>query len=256
MNSSNSYEALKKENAELRKESAAQKAEIEDLRFDNYRLKECGPLSARMLNRLPAAYCLSGVEGFGAGQYLVRGAYNEGLRRLLGYDAPEFEGMKEDFYKKVIHTDDHHLIGDALEWFEQNPSSKPFLAACRLMTSEGREVPSLIINSQLSKHTDGRSREMLSVGIPLTGVLHKYELLEDWIKLQKQQLHADVVNKLTQRQKEVLKLRVNGVTEKEIAVILKKSVKTIKKHGHEINRRLGVHNLLKIIKLAVCCGLN
>jgi DNA-binding CsgD family transcriptional regulator len=240
---------------ELQKELAAEKAGNQILRFENYRLNECRPLSNRMLNRLPAAYCLSGVEGFGAGQYPVRGSYNEGLRRILGYTALEFEGLKGDFYKKVIHTDDFHLIGDALKWFEQNPTRMPFLAVCRLITSDGREVPSLIINSQLSKHADGRSREMLSVGIPLTDALHKPELLEEFIKAGKQQQHHVIVDEITPREKEVITLFADGYTPKEIAAKLFISKKTVRKHKDNIYHRLGVHDRKQLIQKARQYGL-
>jgi DNA-binding CsgD family transcriptional regulator len=241
---------------ELKKELAEKDAKIENLKLNNYLLTECGKQSVRLLNRLPAAYCLSTVEGFGAELHLVRGLYNEGLRRLLGYSAVEFEAMKAHFYKLVIHEDDYHLNGDALQWFEEHPASQPFLTGCRLMTSDQETVYSIIINSELSKYSDGRSREMLSVGIPLNVMLHKPEIIEDWLKESRRSQNRSVISLLTERMREVLALFVKGYSNAQVAKILFLSKRTIEKHRDNIYRIMNVHNRIQLNQAAKSMGLD
>jgi DNA-binding CsgD family transcriptional regulator len=127
---------------------------------------------------------------------------------------------------------------------------------CRLMTKDGRMVPALIINSQLSKHSDGRSREMLSVGIPLGDELHKPELMETWLKEIKRRQNIKWVSQLTKQELEVIKLFCEGKPIAEIALILKIAPDTVKVHRRQIYKKLMVHNLGAMMALAFICGLN
>jgi DNA-binding NarL/FixJ family response regulator len=60
---------------------------------------------------------------------------------------------------------------------------------------------------------------------------------------------------LTDRQKEVLQLLAEGRTNKEIASILKVSVKTVEFHRGQIMRALGVHTTAELARFAVRLGL-
>jgi DNA-binding NarL/FixJ family response regulator len=127
---------------------------------------------------------------------------------------------------------------------------------CRMLTSGGQVLPSVIISFVLSRHLNGRINQILSVGIPLHICLHNPEVMTELLKQQKQKEQKDIVGKLTERQKEVIQLRVNGYSEKETAEKLCISHKTVKSHCQEIRSLLNVHNLLQLIRLAVTCGLN
>ncbi|MGE3541188.1 MAG: response regulator transcription factor [Candidatus Tectimicrobiota bacterium] len=56
---------------------------------------------------------------------------------------------------------------------------------------------------------------------------------------------------LTVRQHEVLRLVVAGLTTKEIAQQLQRSVKTIEAHRTQIMQRLGVHNVAELVRRAM-----
>jgi DNA-binding NarL/FixJ family response regulator len=58
-------------------------------------------------------------------------------------------------------------------------------------------------------------------------------------------------NKLTPRQEQVLKLLVEGMSNKEIAESLKISVKTIDAHRAFLMVRLQIHDLAGLVKYAV-----
>jgi DNA-binding NarL/FixJ family response regulator len=57
--------------------------------------------------------------------------------------------------------------------------------------------------------------------------------------------------RLTLRQRETLQLIVTGLTNKEIAVSLNISTKTVEKHRTDIMERLDVHNLVGLIRYAL-----
>lgn len=60
---------------------------------------------------------------------------------------------------------------------------------------------------------------------------------------------------LTSRQKEILKLMVEGNTSKEIATRLSLSPRTVESHRADIMERLGVHDLPSLVLIALRAGL-
>jgi DNA-binding CsgD family transcriptional regulator len=60
---------------------------------------------------------------------------------------------------------------------------------------------------------------------------------------------------LTERQKAVLQLIADGCANKEIAALLKVSVKTVEFHRGRIMNKVGVHTVAELIRWAVRSGL-
>jgi DNA-binding NarL/FixJ family response regulator len=65
----------------------------------------------------------------------------------------------------------------------------------------------------------------------------------------------DPYEKLTDREKQVLKLLAEGHTHKEIARILNISVKTVIAHNTNINEKLNIHNRSALVKFALQKGI-
>ena len=63
------------------------------------------------------------------------------------------------------------------------------------------------------------------------------------------------LGKLTPRQVEVLRLVAEGHRTREIAIRLNLSVKTIESHRGEIMKRLGIHDLVNLVRYAMRLGL-
>jgi DNA-binding NarL/FixJ family response regulator len=61
--------------------------------------------------------------------------------------------------------------------------------------------------------------------------------------------------KLTDRQVEVLKLVAEGLRTRDIAKRLKLSVKTVESHRGEIMKRLGIHDVVSLVRYAIRVGL-
>jgi DNA-binding NarL/FixJ family response regulator len=63
------------------------------------------------------------------------------------------------------------------------------------------------------------------------------------------------LEQLSPRQMEVLRLVVDGATTREIAQRLQLSVKTIETHRGEVMKRLGIHDLVSLVRYATRVGL-
>jgi DNA-binding NarL/FixJ family response regulator len=66
---------------------------------------------------------------------------------------------------------------------------------------------------------------------------------------------SDPLNPLTSRQREVLQLIAEGNNTKEIAFLLKLSVKTVETHRGHLMERLGIHDIAGLVRYAMRVGL-
>jgi two-component system, NarL family, response regulator NreC len=76
-------------------------------------------------------------------------------------------------------------------------------------------------------------------------------LLEDYMRLLKQQGLSDTFDLLTAREKEVLQLLAEGRTNKEVATLLDVSPYTVESHRTNLMQKLNVHNTAEIVLYAV-----
>jgi RNA polymerase sigma factor (sigma-70 family) len=76
-------------------------------------------------------------------------------------------------------------------------------------------------------------------------------LLEDYMRMLKQQGLSDTFDLLTAREKEVLQLLAEGKTNKEVAQLLDVSPYTVESHRTNLMQKLGIHNTSEIVLYAV-----
>jgi DNA-binding NarL/FixJ family response regulator len=76
-------------------------------------------------------------------------------------------------------------------------------------------------------------------------------LLEDYMRVLKQQGLSDTFDLLTTREKEVLQLLAEGRTNKEVATLLDVSPYTVESHRTNLMQKLNVHNTAEIVLYAV-----
>jgi two-component system, NarL family, response regulator NreC len=76
-------------------------------------------------------------------------------------------------------------------------------------------------------------------------------LLEDYMRVLKQQGLSDTFHLLTAREKEVLQLLAEGKTNKEVATLLDLSPYTVESHRTNLMQKLNVHNTAEIVLYAV-----
>src|SRR5262249_1485872 len=59
------------------------------------------------------------------------------------------------------------------------------------------------------------------------------------------------LNRLTSREREVIQLLAEGRSNKEVATILKISVKTVESHRTRIMLKLGIHSITELVRFAI-----
>lgn len=81
------------------------------------------------------------------------------------------------------------------------------------------------------------------------------EVVSGYLSRDKKKPKDDTYEKLTNREKQVLKLVAEGCTNKEIANILNISVKTAIAHQTNISEKTGIHSRANLIKFAISKGI-
>lgn len=81
------------------------------------------------------------------------------------------------------------------------------------------------------------------------------EVVSGYLNRHKEHSVEDPYEKLTDREKQVLKLLAEGYTHKEIANMLNISVKTVIAHNTNINEKLDIHNRSALVKFAFQKGI-
>lgn len=81
------------------------------------------------------------------------------------------------------------------------------------------------------------------------------EVVSGYLGKDKKRAKEDLYERLTDREKQVLKLVAEGCTNKEIANLLKISVKTAIAHQTNISEKTGIHSRANLIKFAISKGI-
>lgn len=71
----------------------------------------------------------------------------------------------------------------------------------------------------------------------------------------RKETNLDLLETLSPRQREVLRLIAKGHTTKQIAQLLEISVKTVETHRAQLMERLGIHDVPGLVRLAIIVGL-
>ena len=75
------------------------------------------------------------------------------------------------------------------------------------------------------------------------------------LEYDKDRRNRDLLNNLSPRQKEVLRLIAEGRTTKQIAQMLEISVKTVETHRSQLMDRLDIHDVAGLVRYAIIVGL-
>ncbi|HEY6991837.1 MAG TPA: response regulator transcription factor [Bryobacteraceae bacterium] len=96
-----------------------------------------------------------------------------------------------------------------------------------------------------------RAVRAVAQGKPFFSPAITQTLLEDYMRVLKQENKSDTFELLTPREKEVLQLLAEGKSNKEVASILDVSLYTVESHRTNLMQKLNLHNTAEIVLYAV-----
>ena len=153
-------------------------------------------------------------------------------------DSPEaFTQALREFAPDVVISD------DALENFDAR-------AALEVVQNLRSTAPVIVVAGAPERHSAASFVRAGAEDLVLKSSLHRLASTIECALAVRRRLE-----KLTPRQMEVLRLMAQGLTTPEIARRLALSTKTIETHRGEIMKRVGIHDLVGLVRYAVRVGL-
>jgi DNA-binding NarL/FixJ family response regulator len=151
--------------------------------------------------------------------------------------AAAFTAALREFKPDVVLCDHAHAAFDAR-------------AALVVLQAHRPSVPLILVSSAIDEQTAVTSVRAGAEDIVLKRNLSRLSsAIEAALAIRRR------LRKLTPRQLEVLRLVTAGHTTREIARRLKLSAKTVESHRGEVMKRLGVHDVVALVRYAVRVGL-
>lgn len=174
---------------------------------------------------------------------------NRYMEDVTGYTMAEMNSMGLDFFKDIMHPDDFELAVIAQQSFKENKNVFGGVLRFRRRGTDnwcwlaGIAIP-------YTRDEQGNVQEVICAFVDMTMAMDTNDQLTEAMLDVMRRKHEDLISKLTPREKEILKLSVKGLNNKEIAATLNLSRYTIETHRKNIRIKLKVRNTTELIALA------
>jgi RNA polymerase sigma factor (sigma-70 family) len=174
---------------------------------------------------------------------------NRYMEDVTGYTMAEMNSMGLDFFKDIMHPDDFDLAVIAQQSFKEN---KNIFGGVLRFRKRGTDnwVWLAGIAIPYTRDEQGRVQEVICAFVDMTLAMDTNDQLTEAMLDVMRRKHEDLISKLTPREREILKLTVKGLNNKEIAAELNLSRYTIETHRKNIRIKLKVRNTTELIALA------
>jgi len=174
---------------------------------------------------------------------------NRYMEDVTGYTMAEMNSMGLDFFRDIMHPDDFDLAVIAQQSFKENKNVFGGVLRFRRRGTDnwcwlaGIAIP-------YTRDEQGNVQEVICAFVDMTMAMDTNDQLTEAMLDVMRRKHEDLISKLTPREKEILKLSVKGLNNKEIAAALNLSRYTIETHRKNIRIKLKVRNTTELIALA------
>lgn len=174
---------------------------------------------------------------------------NRYMEDVTGYTMAEMNSMGLDFFKDIMHPDDFELAVIAQQSFKEN---KNIFGGVLRFRKRGTDNWCWLAGIAIpyTRDEQGNVQEVICAFVDMTMAMDTNDQLTEAMLDVMRRKHEDLISKLTPREKEILKLSVKGLNNKEIAAALNLSRYTIETHRKNIRIKLKVRNTTELIALA------
>lgn len=174
---------------------------------------------------------------------------NRYMEDVTGYTLKEMSGMGLDFFKAIMHPEDFDLAVIAQQSFQENKSV--FGGVLRFRKRDTEDWCWLVgLAMPFTRDEDGKVKDVICAFLDLTMAMDTNDQLAEAMREVLRRHNDDLVAKLTAREKEIFKLAVKGLNNKEIADTLNLSRHTVETHRKNIRLKLKVRNTTELVALA------
>ncbi len=179
---------------------------------------------------------------------------NDSFKQLLGYPKPE-DNIPEEELINTYHPEDRDALNEMRAFFS-NRDSGSFTAILRFRDASQSYRWLCTTANIFRKNADNKVIEITGVAIDITNQFTYCKNLKTLSREKIQQTNGGSINRLTKREKQILRYFANGYKTREVAETFKLSFHTINNHRKNILRKLGLKNLASLVNFAVENGLS
>ncbi len=178
---------------------------------------------------------------------------NDQYKKVLGYKKKTNtspEGLLE-----LYHPEDKDMLFQMKKFFVTNRKST-FTAFYKFRNSAGKYLW-LFTSAKVFRYSEKEDVfEVLAISIDFTQQLTYHKNIKLLTQEKLQEVNRKHIEKITDRERQIVKYFANGFKTKEIAEILGISFHTVNNHRKNILRKLELKNLAALVNFAVDNGLD
>ena len=172
-----------------------------------------------------------------------------------GFTGKEIMANGDQFYNRLMDDPDFkESISGSVQFFLNNPN-KDWFGVYRIMNRDGGYRWAYATASVYERNVEGIPSKAIVVALDITEQILTDQSLEIALKENSKNKFKDLINSLTEKEIEIIKLIGAGYSTKEIAAKLYNSVKTIENYSSMIKKKLKIKNIAEIGVFAEKIGL-
>lgn len=181
--------------------------------------------------------------------------WNEEWKRKMLRSEKKVPPDIEHFLSQFIHPDDLFLLKRSNEHYQHKNVPK-FGGLIRIRFPEQDGWSWLFgVSRIIRKNKEGIPLHTLAVFLDITQDLHTESQTREALHEVLRRSNFEILEKITEREKQVIRLLVRGYNNNEIAKYLYISHHTVESHRKNIRMKLNVKNTLELISLAKDLGI-
>lgn len=168
------------------------------------------------------------------------------LTFLMHKPQSDFETLEYPDFKKNMT--------EAGMFFFKNPNK----SWCRIFKMERFDNSFrwiLTTASVFEKNLSGMPQKAIAAAIDVTELIHSDQSLAAALRKIQQERHKDIIERLTKREKEIIRLMIKGLNSKEIAAKIGRSFHTVETHRGNIKLKLECNHPREIVAIGERIGL-
>jgi len=229
-----------KSNGSEKKEEDRLREQVLHLKNRVNELEEMVKMRDNIINSIPAHVYILDMEE------MESVWSNEKVREFLGFNP---RGLSVDFDGAVaqsFHREDLDIIREAYEFFDDNPD-EDYFGVFRLKDKNGKVHYFNSISTLLSKQDNGKAKRILGIAMDITGQIKSDKEVRMLLSEDLQVTH-ELMDKMSQRELEVLQLLADGYSYEDLANKLNLSIDGVRYHIRNIYQKLGVNSRIDAIR--------
>lgn len=223
---------------------------------ENAVLKEKISFYEELLDKLPGLIYINEVGKAGVENSMRNVYLNKYAVEITGYTREEADSLGPEYFRKVLHPDDYEIINQSVDLLLKIDGDIIYGGAYKFKPRDKDYIWMLARTRVFKRKADGTPYQYLNTAIQLDEEFHAQNQIYALLKENRRLVNEINVLKLTNREKEVLKLLADGHSAKKISHKLNVSESTVISHRKNMLRKLNMHSIASLVNFAVENGLN